>query len=79
MLSGFHQSLDIFNATWEENWYLLDVANQKIIALMLLRSQKPKYVKVPFFEVTLIAYTKVNLIQRPTVFSHEFQLTERVF
>lgn len=53
-------SVDIFKATWEGNWYHLDIDNQKIIAMMLLRSKKAKLVHVPFFEVTLTAFTKVK-------------------
>lgn len=56
---SFLQSLDICRAIWDSDWYYLNTNNQKMIQLLILSSQKPKFVKVPFFEVTLNAYTKV--------------------
>lgn len=41
------------------DWHLLDVNNQKMIATLIRRGQKATFVRVPFFEVTLMAYTKV--------------------
>ncbi|XP_055301169.1 odorant receptor 22c [Sitodiplosis mosellana] len=52
-------SLGIWRAVWAADWHLLDVNNQKMIVALIRRGQKPKLVKVPFFEVTLTAYTKI--------------------
>lgn len=60
----FFQSLDIWRAIWEADWHYIDINNQKMIAMLILRGRKAKLVRVPFFEVTLNAYTKVRTIWR---------------
>lgn len=52
--------MDISGAIWNGDWHYLNLHNQKMIAMLIMRGQKPKYVKVPFFEVTLVAYAKVR-------------------
>lgn len=70
-LNNFHnkakfsiQSLDIWSAVWDSDWHLIDVNNQKMIFMLILRGQEAKLIKVPFFEVTLTAYTKVRFVIR---------------
>lgn len=58
----FLQSLDICKAIYYSDWHHLDRYNQQMIRLIILRGQKAKLVQVPFFEVTLTAYTKVLII-----------------
>ncbi|XP_031633877.1 odorant receptor 22c-like [Contarinia nasturtii] len=53
------KSLDICKMVCDSDWYYLDVNNQKMIHMLILRGQMAKFVKVPFFEVTLTAYTKI--------------------
>lgn len=45
----------------DADWYYFDINNQKMIAVLILRGKQAKLIKVPFFEVTLNAYTKVSL------------------
>lgn len=45
----------------DADWYYFDLSNQKMIAMLILRGKQAKLIKVPFFEVTLNAYTKVSL------------------
>lgn len=54
--------MDIGSAVWNVDWYHLDSNNQKLVAMMILRSQNAKFIKVPFFEVTLNAFAKVKYL-----------------
>lgn len=61
MLKFHHlsQSYDIHEAAYSIDWYKLDVRNQRLIAMVILRAQTPCGIVVPFFESSLQTFTTV--------------------
>lgn len=53
------QSTEVYFTCWDVHWQQLDVDNQKLMLMMICRSQRSKSIRVPFFELSLFAYSKV--------------------
>lgn len=53
------QSNDINKAAYFTDWYKLDVRNQRLIQFVILRSQHPCNITVPFFQSSLVSFTTV--------------------
>ncbi|KAJ6641413.1 Odorant receptor 45b, partial [Pseudolycoriella hygida] len=52
-------SYDIHEAAYFTDWYKYDVSNQRLISLIILRSQTPCGIVVPFFESSLQTFTTI--------------------
>lgn len=61
LIAWFLQSYDIHEAAYFVDWYKLDIRNQRLISLVILRAQTPCGVVVPFFESSLQTFTTVIL------------------
>lgn len=44
------------------DWYTLDTKCMKVIMMMIMRSQRAAQIRVPFFDVALPIFNKVNLL-----------------
>lgn len=42
------------------DWHQLDEKNMKIVLMVIMRSQRPAQVEVPFFTVSLAAFNRVG-------------------
>lgn len=60
MLQPKFQSLEIAKTVYQTNWYTLDAGTQKMLLLIMLRSQRAVTVKAPFFSPSLPAFQAVR-------------------
>lgn len=50
----------IRNAAYELDWYKCDLRNQKLILMIMIRTQRVSAIKIPFFSVSLETYIRVT-------------------